>query len=184
MSRLMKVIAAESAESAEYDEKVEDKKIAEDPEERPVSNRQIFQDDIQTYVLDAIETHKPVILFYDNYGWRKVYPEHIKVTKAGNTIVSVKRANGSYRSYRLDRIEKVQFPDSDEELDVLDTIHRQLQDIIDNHAFAIITVKGVDKQGKPEGWDVANNTVYLKAYSEDGTFQTFDIEDISSVREA
>lgn len=180
MSRLMKVIVAESAE---YDEKVEDKKIAEDPEERPVSNRQIFEDDIQRYILDAIEEHKPVILFYENYGWRKVYPVSIKVTKAGNTIVSVTRANGNYRSYRLDRIEKLQFPEN-WKLDRLDTVHRQLQDIIDNHAFAIITVNDVDKKVKPEDWDVADNTVYLKAYSEDGSLQLFDIENISSVREA
>ena len=180
MSRLMKIVAAD-----EYNEEVEDKKIAEDPADTPVPDVKIYDDDdIQAYVLDAIESHSPILLFYENYGWRKVYPERIKVTKAGNTILSVKRANGDYRSYRLDRIEKVQFPDSDEELDSLDNIHRQLQDIMNDHGFAIITVNNEDKKVKPTDWDVADNTVYLKAYTEDGSLQTFDIEKITSVREA
>lgn len=180
MSRLLKLIAA-----SEYDEETEDKKIASDPADTPVPDQKIYEDsDIETYVLDAIDTHSPILLFYENYGWRKVYPERIKVTKAGYTILSVKRANGDYRSYRLDRIEKVQFPDSDEELDTLDNIHRQLQDIMDSHKFAVITVDGEDKKVKPADWDIADDTVYLKAYDESGSLQTFDIAKIESVREA
>lgn len=171
--------------AAEYDEEVEDKKIAEDPEDTPVADEKIYDgDDIQAYVLDAIESHAPILLFYDNYGWRKVYPERIKVTKAGNTILSVKRANGDYRSYRLDRIEKVQFPDSDEELNSMDSIHHQLQDIMDNHQLAVITVGNEEKKVKPSDWDVTDDSVYLKAYDESGALQVFDIAKITSVREA
>ena len=162
----------------DYNESVEDKKIQEDPADVP-NDSEIKDKEIENYIFEAINSESPILIYYENSGWRKVMPIEIRMTKAGNKIVMVRRGNGETRCYRLDRITKVQYnDDSTKEHD--EQVHNEITKAMDAHKMINIDYNGTWVKVKPTDWIIADNTVYLNAYDESGDLRNFDIDKIGN----